>query len=448
MYHTQIPHTSKVQSVARNGDYRYIHQRRRGWYIAVEIAPALRAAFGGKRRIVRSLKTRDVEEARRRRWSVIRDIKAELAVAGRGYMPGSVLGEAGRWRADVAALRTKGDDTTASVVEGVITDRAEEIEQQHGEAAAAGFFAVARGEAEPLGPLSEQWLVECDVKAQTVGQHRLAVGKLLDFLGAGATVEAVTRREAGRFVSDNLMQSGLARKTIKRYVSSLSSYWRWLIKRGFVDENPWREQAPSKGKSSVKRPFTEHELVALLSGTPKGSVAGRALPDLMRLAMLTGCRLEELCVLKGSNVRDGALRITQGKTAAAVRTVPIHPLVKPTIDGRIKDKLVGEFLFPTLLPGGPDKKRSWNVSKAFTIYRRSVGVGGVTREVDFHSFRRSFATALERAMVPQNVAAELLGHTKQDMTFGLYSGGLTAEPLRDAVAKVDFGTEVMALLRT
>ena len=47
----------------------------------------------------------------------------------------------------------------------------------------------------------------------------------------------------------------------------------------------------------------------------------------------------------------------------------------------------------------------------------------------------------------EHIAAELVGHTKKDMTFGLYSGGLTVEPLRDAVDKMNFGKAVMKLLR-
>ncbi|HUT51195.1 MAG TPA: tyrosine-type recombinase/integrase [Alphaproteobacteria bacterium] len=435
--------------MARNGDYKYLEQRRLGWYIKVELPPSMRAAFNGKRRIVKSLKTRDLDEARRRRWSALRDIKAEIEAKRQGYMPSTVLDEALRWRTDVEGLRAKGDDVTAEVVEGLISDRAREIDHENGGVAAVGFFGVARGEAEPLQPLSERWLAEIkdDVKTQTLGQYRLAVGKLLDFLGAGATIESVTRRKAGEFVSVKLLPAGITRKTVARHISALSSFWRWLNKRGFVEENPWSNQAPPKGKSSHKRPFTEDELVRLMAGTPKGSIAGRVLPDLMRLALLSGARLEELCSLKVKDVSDGTLSIRDSKTRAADRDIPIHPLAKPMIERRTKQWHPGDFLFPNLIAGGPDNKLGWNLSKAFTVYRRSVGVGGVTREVDFHSFRRCFATALEHAMVPQNVAAELIGHTKQDMTFGLYSGGLTAEPLKDAVEKVDFGDAVMDLLR-
>ena len=44
----------------------YLQKRRQTWYVRVIVPPALRKAIG-KGHIVRSLKTRDVVEARRRR---------------------------------------------------------------------------------------------------------------------------------------------------------------------------------------------------------------------------------------------------------------------------------------------------------------------------------------------------------------------------------------------
>jgi hypothetical protein len=52
-------------------------------------------------------------------------------------------------------------------------------------------------------------------------------------------VETVSRKAAGAFVSDVLIASGRKQATINRIISSLSALWRWLVKRGIVDVNPW-----------------------------------------------------------------------------------------------------------------------------------------------------------------------------------------------------------------
>src|SRR5260370_8158722 len=41
----------------------------------------------------------------------------------------------------------------------------------------------------------------------------------------------------------------------------------------------------------------------------------------------------------------------------------------------------------------------------------------------FHSVRKTVATMLENAGVVENVAADIIGHDKPTMTYGLYSGG-------------------------
>ena len=62
----------------REVDNRYIHPRRRGWYVRVAVPPSL-VPVVGQTHIVRSLKTRDVKVARERRWQVLATIKAEIA---------------------------------------------------------------------------------------------------------------------------------------------------------------------------------------------------------------------------------------------------------------------------------------------------------------------------------------------------------------------------------
>ena len=78
------------------------------------------------------------------------------------------------------------------------------------------------------------------------------------------------------------------------------------------------------------------------------------------------------------------------KSDAGIRRVPIHSaLLAIGLGDYIQYVKNGghEYLFPGLKPGGPDGKRNWYFTKAFTSYRRAVGV---TRErVSFHSLRKN-----------------------------------------------------------
>ena len=95
-----------------------------------------------------------------------------------------------------------------------------------------------------------------------------------------------------------------------------------------------------------------------------------------------------------------------------------------------------EYLFPALKMGGPDKKRGWYLSKRFTTYRRSVGV--TDSATVFHSLRNTVATALERAHIPENEAAQIIGHKKLTMSYGVYSGGLDLAALKQVVEAIKY----------
>jgi integrase len=187
-------------------------------------------------------------------------------------------------------------------------------------------------------------------------------------------------------------------------------------------------------------------LVEVLSGTftPRYTAT---LHDLVRLALVTGARLGELCALRTSDVHhreDGWwITIREGKTAAAVREVPIHDSAAHVLERRRKS--ADGFLFEGLVPGGPDRKRSWSVSKAFGRYTKKLGLGD-QRQV-FHSLRKTFVEAMEAQEVPESTVKLIIGHKRLSLTYGHYSRGERVN-LRKAINKLQYPSAVMRLLRT
>jgi integrase len=167
--------------------------------------------------------------------------------------------------------------------------------------------------------------------------------------------------------------------------------------------------------------------------------------DLVRLALATGARLDELCALRTADVekrRDGLwLTVVKGKTAAAIRSVPVHPSVVHILKRRAAEG--GQFLFDGLEPGGPDAKRSWYVSKAFGRFRKQVGVAGPLQ--DFHALRNTFTAAMEGAEVLETTVQLLVGHKRGSLTYGHYSKGERVS-LRKAISRLKYGAAVMKLI--
>ena len=75
------------------------------------------------------------------------------------------------------------------------------------------------------------------------------------------------------------------------------------------------------------------------------------------------------------------------------------------------------------------------IGKRFGRFKTAMGYG---RQYVFHSIRKTVATMLEEADVPENVSADILGHDKPTMTYGLYSGGVSLDRKREALEQLKY----------
>lgn len=438
----------------------YLQRRFQTWYVVVEVPKRLRTVVG-KPRLVRTLKTQDLQEANRLKHPIVTEFKRRLDMIAKApnQIEAQALARALTYRREylAASAREVHDSTNPERVEtfserGFVVDDIRHdwqgLQDKGRHELADRFIQIATAEVTPLGELPVQWLDEIkgEIAEQTRSQHGAALRAFLTWAGVHAGVEEITRRKAGEYLSQCLLPSGKARKTIKRQLSSLSSFWRWLKSRGFAEDNPWRDQDLGDMKGSKKRKgFGDEELERLLSGTYTDRYHS-ILQDLIRLALVTGARLDELCALQRGEVeiRDDGWWITvrEGKTEAAKRSIPVHSSVVGVLERR-KDAGT-PYLFDNLEVGGPDGKRSWYVSKAFRRYRERVGIVGRLR--DFHALRVTFCEVMEGAEVPETTVALLVGHVREAMTYGHYSKGKRVQ-LRAAIDKgLAYGDNVMRLI--
>lgn len=456
-------------------DRRWLEQRSRGWYAVKDVPRPLRNVVG-KKRLVASLHTRDLHVAQARRHAALVQFE-RLFAAARKQRSASDIVEAGMtWRETFAAIDRGDEDTirhfggregeTVYLVDGreveltpreAARDTAELVFGEHlgdfgetrGDDAAAQLAAIARGQATPLAHYMDAFLAEGSTRGtlaeRTRLQYRRDLAELeawLSSAGIAPILEAVTPRAAGRFVTEGMLGAGTHRKTANRKISAASAYWRWLVKRAIVADNPWRGQSLPKGAHTEtsgrsKRPFTAAEVATLLSGP-----ADPELADAMRIAALSGMRIEELYRLTVADCADGWFNVRAAKTRAGIRRVPIHHDLGAIINRRCAGRDAGAFLFPE--PGGPAKpgrERSMAASKRFGHYRRRLGVhdrGDACRQsrVDFHSWRRWFVTEARRAGFDRAVVAAVVGHETGNITDDVYSGGPANEQKRACVEAV------------
>ena len=183
---------------------------------------------------------------------------------------------------------------------------------------------------------------------------------------------------------------------------------------------------PKPVPTEQERPFTDDEVRVLLN-----SPAEQRMHELMRIAALTGARLDAIVDLRVKDCADGLFIFKPQKSEPKERTVPIHPSLVEIASRRTAGKQSDDDLFPECpapRKAGSVRERSFKASNQFTRYRRSAGVDevidGKRRSlVNFHSFRRWFITKAEQAEQPETIIAAVVGHKRQGMTLGRYSAG-------------------------
>ena len=159
----------------------------------------------------------------------------------------------------------------------------------------------------------------------------------------------------------------------------------------------------------------------------------------MLVAIFTGMRRNEIASLTYGQIRceDGFdfIDVTDAKTEAGVRRVPLHPRL-----GWLKDRAANADSVARIWPGfsseGPGGQPGGDAGKLFTAHKSKRGFKG--RIKAFHSFRKNFVGQLERAGVPQNEVAQIVGHEKKGLTFGVYGTHLTPQRAAEIVALIDY----------
>jgi integrase len=413
---------------------RYLQKRRLRWYAILEIPKSLRSHLG-RVRFLASLQTDSRTVAERRVLPVITAWKKEIAKA-RNEPVGD---DAAFWR---QALRNAKTDEQRQVILDHIETAMWEIgainvenigDPPSGDPEARLFFSRATGSIVDFTEHLEEWLSTSQATAKTQDMQSSSVKR---FAGMFKNVQDVTRPEVRRWINKLINEDGLTPKTVQRILSGLRGYWRYLQSIGVAgeDDEPFSKldvarQAKYSSPKATRQPFEPSDVLKLLDAAVSGNDQGLA--DLIRLGMWTGCRIEELCALKTDQIKAGYFSVNDAKTRAGWRDVPIHRELADIIERLVKSSEDGFVL--SGLTKNKYGDRSNAVGKRFGRLKKELGFD--TQYV-FHSIRKTVVTILENAGVQENIVADIVGHEKTTMTYGLYSGGLSIAMKQEALDKL------------
>ncbi len=269
------------------------------------------------------------------------------------------------------------------------------------------------------------------------------------------------------------MKDRISQQTEKLINSKISGFFNYCLDEypDFVGKNVFRKhylQSSSVKLKDKKESFTDEDLHLIFN--PKTYLPAIFENPLSKikypyffipiLSVFTGCRLEELCMMRVKDIvkingvwvyhirEEGEYgnEETKVKNPYSERTIPLHPVLIDIL-GFIKyvkmiEKIGHNRVFHELTKIGSGRFQQ-NVGKFFNDrYLKKIGLKDGVRKVSFHSFRHSVETHLTNQNVNPRFIDYLQGHSSKDTGANIYMKGIKADVLlKECVSKIDWGID-------
>jgi integrase len=201
---------------------------------------------------------------------------------------------------------------------------------------------------------------------------------------AGTKLDSITGECIADYVGHR-QSGGLEAGTINRELRVLRRCLRLAVEWGVLERAPKVQML--RGEKRRERVVSEEELLRYLAcGSP-------LLADVVATLNDTGLRPDECHRLRWENItwingRNGSLLVTEGKTAAARRVLPMTPRVRAILEAKwnAAGKPQEGFVWPA-----PTKSGHIDHSTLKKAHARALKLSGV-RPFVIYSLRHSFAT--------------------------------------------------------
>ncbi len=222
---------------------------------------------------------------------------------------------------------------------------------------------------------------------------------------------------ARRFIS-GLSADGMSKTSVNRIMSSLKGYYRYLIKRGYTDVNPFENIRSLKKNRTLPEYLFEAEIDSLLK-LPGNDFAGLRDRFILELLYSTGCRVSEVsgAGLSDLDIKSKTLRVC-GK-GGKERIVYLGNEAMKALAGYLPlrniraDKTDQDALNALLINVRGRRITQRGIA---LIIEKYIKVSGISKKVSPHTFRHSFATHLVDHGADIRMVQEMLGHESLSTT--------------------------------
>lgn len=213
-----------------------------------------------------------------------------------------------------------------------------------------------------------------------------------------------------------LIKRGLTKRSIARKLAALRTFYRFMFKMGYRDDNPAKSVSTPRQEKRLPSFLEETEIDELLN-LPDDTPIGLRDKAIMELIYSSGLRVSELINLKLQDVlfNEKLLRVI-GK-GNKERIIPFGNAAEQSLKEYIKIRKnllkkgeLSNFLFIN------NKGKKINDRVIRRIVKKYVNQLAIIKKISPHTLRHSFATHLLNSGMDLRAIQELLGHNRLSTT--------------------------------
>lgn len=285
--------------------------------------------------------------------------------------------------------------------------------------------------------LAELYLKEHAVNLKPASLRDIqSAHKALKVFTGGIDWRTHTRAEVSA-MRDAMRESGkYADATVNKMMAKLCALINWSFMNGHI-KHDYTKGLKVKGVRSVRRAYSVDELEKVTARVNAEREPHKRL--FAQLATITGARAGELTQLTKADVVEEAghlcIDINDNgdksiKNSASARIVPL-------IDGAYGFSLTEFREWVKALPSEDSLVFGMSRDTASQWFNREVlpqALPDRTGDLVLHSLRHTLATLCKQGGVSESLAGDILGHSGQGITFGLYGRAKSIDQMAEGLA--------------
>lgn len=200
----------------------------------------------------------------------------------------------------------------------------------------------------------------------------------------------------------HLSKKGLSKRSINRKISSLNSFYNYLLRIGEISSSPMQTIETLKTYAPKQQPISEEEMSKLSEFNDKTTIAS----IIVEVLYQTGIRRAELCNLRISDVDFAYQQIKITGKGNKQRVVPLGKDLTNTLQEYLqkRENTDSEYFFLT------EKGKKINEKFVYLKVKDYLGTVSAKEKRSPHILRHSFATHLLNSGAEISTLKNLLGH--------------------------------------